>query len=92
MVDSHTIAAGTVTLMGVSLFIRSISGVINATSNLIQAACRLFKNLSRPNFLDFFKKPSCPHIVEVEACSLFKKPIRVTTLVTFKKNSLHHIL
>lgn len=132
MVDSQTIAASTVTLMGVALFIssisgviRSISGVINATSRLIQAASRLtkiiggffknplyysvtrnsiaaslLKNTFSPSFLDIFKKPSklptrlllkkpirvhavhkpvtfkkpsCPHTVEVEACWLFKK-------------------
>lgn len=52
MVDSHTIAAGTVTLIGVAVFIRSIAGVINATSRLIQAASRLAKII-----VTFFKNP-----------------------------------
>lgn len=69
MVDSHTIAVGTVTLMGVALFIRSISGVINATSRLIQAVSRLTKIvvafLKTPSITDFLylKKNPSHHIL-----------------------------
>jgi hypothetical protein len=81
MVDSHAIAVGTVTLIGVALFIRSISGAINASSHLIQAASRLikmivalFKNLSCPNFLDIAKK----NLIAESLAELSKKICRIT--------------
>jgi hypothetical protein len=76
MVDSHTIAVGTVTLIGVALFIGSMTAVINATSRLLQAASRLTKII-----VTFFKNPSHTRCVD----RLFKNPSSSALLNIFKK-------
>jgi len=43
MIDSHTIAVGSVTLLGVAFFIRSMAAVLNAASKFFRAASGLVK-------------------------------------------------
>jgi hypothetical protein len=77
MVDSHTIAVGTVTLMGVALFIRSIAAVLNATSRLIQAASLLTKMI-----VTFILKNH-----QVDIPQIFLKTLRIhAACIDFLKN------
>jgi hypothetical protein len=80
MVDSHTIAVGTVTLMGVALFIGSMTAVINATSRLLQAASRLIKTVG------LFLKSALCLILDSQPPEVFKKTHCITSGDSFLKN------
>jgi hypothetical protein len=73
MVDSHTIAVGTVTLLSVAAFIRAIAAVFNASSKLIQALIVFLKNLSVQISCIFFKKFLSGHFGH-SSCGQFSNP------------------
>jgi len=90
MVDSHTIAAVTVTLIGVALFIRSMTAVVNAVTRLLQAASRLIMTA-----VALFKKTyCCTNWVHVVA-GVFKKSSEFAQGKRFehsKKRELVHVV
>ena len=83
MVDSHTIAVGTITLLGVAAFIRSMTAVFNATSGLIVAASRLTKTASA------FLKNAVNLILDSRLLGVLRTLLIQVSWTFFKKLSVH---